>query len=124
MSAWAAQSTQKSRNSSLTRILYVGQASVAARTRWPGRAHDSAGNVLFSRTIESVGGDSALVALVADEARPSPPGARRAHTDVDALVVRLDSAGTVEWRRDIDGDAAGRRRTATTKRRRDGRSGG
>ncbi len=87
------------------RIIYVGQASVAARLDGLARAYDSAGNVLFSRTIESVGGDTALVALVADESSTIAAGRARSATDVDALVVRLDSAGAVEWRRDLDGDA-------------------
>ena len=97
------------------RILYVGQASVAARLDGLVRAYDSAGNVLFSRTIESVGGDSALSALVADGSSTIAAGRARSATDVDALVVRLDSAGTVEWRRDLDGDA-GPESMATTKR--------
>ena len=96
------------------RILYVGQSSVAAGFDGLARAFDSAGNVLFSRTIESVGGDCALVALAADESSTVVAGRARNATDVDALVLRLDSAGTVEWRHDLDGDA-GPASLATTK---------
>jgi hypothetical protein len=86
------------------RIVYVGQASVPGRLDGLVRAHDTDANVVFSNTIASVG-DTLLSALIADGGTIVAAGTAGSANDLDALVVRLDYAGNVEWRRDLDGDS-------------------
>ena len=90
------------------RVIYVGQTSVATGFNALARGYDSSGNVLLSKTFAAGGGDAWLAALASMPAGQDIVAAGRAEsaTDIDALVVRLDSAGNVIWRRDLDGDAA------------------
>ena len=89
------------------RIVYVGQASVGARLDGLAVAHDANGNVLFTRTVDSSGADARLVALASVPGGMDivAAGHARNQTGLDALVVRLDADGNVDWRRDLDGDA-------------------
>jgi hypothetical protein len=63
--------------------------------------------VLFSTTLDSPGGDAWLAALAVDGTDTVAAGRARSASDLDALVVRLDASGTVEWRRDLDGAEGG-----------------
>jgi hypothetical protein len=88
-----------------SRLIYVGQASVEARLDGLARAYDNDGDLLFTSTLASAGGEAALAALAVSGGGIVAAGRSKSATDFDVLVARLDSSGNVDWRRDLDGDS-------------------
>ena len=88
------------------RIVLAGEMVEGGETKALVRVYDSAGDLLFNRTLDSSASwaSAAAVAAVGDDVIAA--GSALTVTGTDALVVRLDSGGEVVWRRDFDGEPA------------------